>query len=125
MARSICFSELLNSVVALKKWVLKWKHQFVHLFCDNATALAISQAGRGRDPFLQADAKDVWLMCAIWEITLAIVRMAGESLTDTADALSHWHVGQVFKGRASLLVKDRGVRLLTVPDELFPLSEHL
>ena len=46
-----------------------------------------------------------------------------ESLTDTTDALSHWHLGKkVYKDRVSSLVKDRAVRLLSVPEELFLLS---
>ena len=51
--------------------------------------------------------------------------VVGENLTDTADVLSRWHLGQLFKDIVSLLVKDKGVRLLIVPDKLFLLSESL
>ena len=51
---STCHLEALNAKVALKLWAPKLATQVVHLFCDNATVMAIFQAGRGRDPFLQA-----------------------------------------------------------------------
>ena len=60
------------------------------------------------DPFQQACARKMWLTCAIWDITLAVGHMAGESPTDTADALSGWHLGQMYMDRVSVLVKDRG-----------------
>ena len=84
-----------NAVVAVKLWAPKLATKLVHLFCDNATPMAISKAGKGWEPFLQACARNVWLTCVIWVITLTVGHMAGESLTTTANALSHWHLGQV------------------------------
>ena len=49
---SICHLEALNAMVAVKLWAPKLATQLVHLFCDNATAVAIFHMGRGRDPFL-------------------------------------------------------------------------
>ena len=51
---SICHLEVLNATVAIKSWAPKYANRLVHLFSDNTTAVSIFQAGRGRDPFLQA-----------------------------------------------------------------------
>ena len=117
----ICHLEVLNAMVALKMWAPKLTTQLVHLFCDNVSAVA----GRGMDTFLQACTREVWLTCSIWDITLAISHVAGESLTDSANALSRWHLGQMCKDRVSALVKDMGVTLFSMPEELVLLSEHL
>ena len=56
--------------------------------------MAIFQVGRGRDAFIQACAREVWLTCAAWDITLAVGHVAGTMLEATADALSRFHLGQ-------------------------------
>lgn len=111
LEKPICYLEALNAVVAIKLCASQLAHQFVHLFCDNVTAHTINQAGRGRDTFLEACAQEMWITCAIWDITLAVGHIPGESLMATTDALSKWHLGQVFTDRISALVKDRGITL--------------
>ena len=61
----VCYLETLNAVVAIKMFVQWHKDQFFHLFCDSATAVAIFQAGRERNTFLQACARELWLTCGI------------------------------------------------------------
>ena len=39
---------------------------------------------------------EVWLACAIWNITLGVGHVAGQDLISSPDALSHLHSGQVF-----------------------------
>ena len=52
--------------------------QHVHLFSDNnATAVAIFPAGKGKDAFIQACDRDIWLTCAAWDITLAVGHVSG------------------------------------------------
>ena len=80
--------------MAVKVWAPHFRGQLVHLFSDNATAVAIFQAGNGRDDFIQACSRELWLTCATWDITLAVGYVPGTSLKDTADALSRWHLGQ-------------------------------
>ena len=57
--------------MAVKVWAPHFRGHLVHLFSDNATAVAIFQAGRSRDDFIQAWARELWLICATWDITLA------------------------------------------------------
>ena len=57
----ICHLKALNMVVAVKLWAPHLGHKLIHLYSDNATAVAIFQAGRGRDEFTQACAREVWI----------------------------------------------------------------
>ena len=100
------------------------KH-LVHLFSDNQTAVAIFQAGRGSDPFLQVCVKEIWLTSAIRDTTLAIGHVAGDSLNDTVDALTHWSLGQIYRDRVDALMKHRGISCMSVPQELLHISKHL
>ena len=84
--------------MAVKVWAPHFRGQLVHLFFDNATVVAIFQAGRGRDDFIQAYARELWLTCNAWDITLAVGHVPGTSLEDTADALSHLHIRSPLSG---------------------------
>ena len=75
----------------------RYKGKLVQLFCDNTTAVAILQAGKGCDTFMQVCAKEVWLTCPIWNITLWVGHKPGEDLISSDDMLSHWHLGQLYK----------------------------
>ena len=61
---SICHLKALNATVAIKMWAPKYVNRLVHLFPDNTTAVAIFQAGRWKDYFLKAYAREIWLHCA-------------------------------------------------------------
>ena len=88
----------------VKVWVPHNKGQLVHLFSDNATAVAIFQAGKGQDNFIQVCARELWLSCAAWEITVAVRHVPGISLEDTANALSRWHMDHTYQERLDRLL---------------------
>ena len=88
-------------------------------------AVAIFQAGRGRDLFIQACARELWLTCAAWDITLAVGHVSGTFLEDTADALSRDHLGQPYRGRVEAMLASQGMACVSVPDHLFTLSDDL
>ena len=67
----ICNLEALNSVVAISMWDPGMQGRMVTLHTDSAMALAIFQAGKGRDAFIQACAQQIWLECAVHEVTQA------------------------------------------------------
>ena len=115
----ICHLKSLNAIVALKMWVHKFSGKLLHLFCDNTTTVAIFQVRRGRDPFMQVCAKEVWLTCAISDVKLGVGHVAREDLIDSADTLSCWHSGQLFKDGVSCLITNSGVKMLQVPDDFF------
>ena len=82
---SIWHLEALNAVVAVKVWAPKFAKHLIHLLPDNSMAVAILQAGKGRDLFLQACTWDIWLTCAAWDITLAMEHVAVVTITATTD----------------------------------------
>ena len=122
---SICHLEAINCVVALRQWATQLKDCLVHLHCDSATAVAILQAGRGRDSFLQACAREAWLLTAKQGITLVVNHIAGEELTTSADALSRWHTGDIFKKRVTTLQQLHDVSLVHLQPASFRLSPDL
>jgi hypothetical protein len=67
---NIAFWEALNVLEALWTWADCFKHRTVHVFCDNSAAVAILQTSRGADTVLQAIARNVWLLSAMWDIRL-------------------------------------------------------
>ena len=99
---SICHLEALNAVVAVMVWAPKFANHLVHLFSDNATAVAICQAGKGSDSFLKACTREIWLTCAVWGITLAVGHVAWETLTSTVDVLSQWHLCQTYRDKVDV-----------------------
>ena len=115
---SICHLEALNALVAVKVWTPHFTGQRVHLFSDNAIAVAICQAGKGRDAFIQACASDIWLTCSAWNITLAVGHVSGTCtpLEDTADALSRWHMGKPYQERVDRLLATYNIKCISVPE---------
>ena len=110
-------------MVGVKIWAPHFTGQLVHLFSDNATAVAIFQASKGRDAFIQACARDIWLTCTAWDITLAVGHVSGTSLEDTADALSHWQMGQPYHDRVDRLLATHNIQSISASDQLFHLSQ--
>ena len=102
-----------------------FRGHLVHLFTDNATAVAIFQAGMGRDDFIHACARELWLICVAGDITLAMGHVPGLLLEDTADTLSHWHLGHTYQLRVDRLLACHNISCISVPDQLFELAQDL
>ena len=83
---TICLLEELNAVVDLSIWAHKHSGILDHLLCDNAMAVSMFQAGYGKDQFIQACARQLWLLCATHDVTLAVGHISGDFLTASADA---------------------------------------
>ena len=49
----------------------------------------------------------------------------GVVLEDSADALSQWYTGQVFKDHVNMLVMDRGINIVYVNNDFFNVSTLL
>ncbi len=121
---AICHLEAINAVAALKLWAPGLRGNLVHLHSDSATAVAIMQVGRGRDSFLQACAREIWLTAALHDITLIVSHIPGRDLQDTADALSREHLGEPFTSRVTALLAS-GVSRVHMPKACFALSDTL
>jgi hypothetical protein len=86
---NIAHWEALNLLVALRMWAAKFKHVTVKIFCDNAAAVSVFQTHRASDKILQAIARNIWLLAAIWDIKLHIEHIPGRDDVVT-DLLSRW-----------------------------------
>ena len=105
-------------------WAPHLAHKLVHRFFDNETVVAIFQAGRDRDEFIQACAREVWPMYTSWDITLVVGHIPGAQFTNTADALSHCNgiCASASRTRSPLSQNFKGDTLHPILDKLFLLS---
>jgi hypothetical protein len=120
----ICHLEALNCMLALKLWGPQLAGKKVSLHCDSATAVAVLQAGRGRDEYIQQCAREIWLVTARYDIDLSVHHVAGEQLTASADALSRCHLGAPYQQRVDGLER-AGVQLSTPDPRLLEFSPLL
>ena len=103
-AHPICHLDVLNVVWAVQLWAPHLVHKLVHLYSDSSTAVAIFQAGRGRDNFIRASAREVWVDVCHLGLILVVGHIPDSCLADTADALSRWHLELVFRDKVSSLI---------------------
>jgi hypothetical protein len=87
---NIAYWEALNVLVALRTWANKFRHRTVLVWCNNAAAVSILQTSKGSDKILQAIARNIWLLSAIYDINLVCEHIPGGS-NHIADLLSRWH----------------------------------
>ena len=104
-----CHLEALNAVAALQTWAPKYQCQLIYFVMDSTIAVAIFQAGKGRDSFIHACTQQLWLICAELDITLNMSHIPCEQLTMSIDTLSYWHMGQHYKDCVHSLVQDIGL----------------
>jgi hypothetical protein len=89
MGVNIAHWEVLNVLVAFRTWACKFKHATVKIFCDNVAAVSVFQTHRASDKILQAIARNIWLLAAIWDIKLHVEHIPGKD-NGVADLLSRW-----------------------------------
>ena len=116
--------EAINAMVALKRWTPQLTAQKVVLHSDSDTAVAILQAGRGHNAVIQACMREIWCVCVINDINLNVVYTPGEQLTDSADVLSWYHMGGVFRAQVKTL-RNHGIHKISLSHDLFNLSPYL
>ena len=92
----ICELEALNVAVAVKLWAPILVGERVYSYSDSSMAVAILQAGKGRNSYIQACAMMIWLACALHDITLMCTLTPGDSLLSTANALSKFHLDGLY-----------------------------
>ena len=89
MDYNIVHLEMLNIVVALKVWGQNWANKRVHIFCDNRAVVDTLNFGRARDDILATCARNIWLLTAMFNITLVTTHVYGTKNV-IADLLSRW-----------------------------------
>jgi hypothetical protein len=115
----ICQLECLNALAAVRFWGSTFKNCNICVQSDNSASVAVLQSGRGRDPVLQAIAREMWLLSVQFNCHLTFEHVSGDSLLPTADALSRYHTGHNFRALVKQLCQDRQVELMLVEDECF------
>ena len=68
---------MLNVVVALKVWAAMWANKWIHIYCDNHAVLDVLIYGGTRDPVLSTNARNVWLLTAMFNISLVVSHIKG------------------------------------------------
>ena len=80
---------MINIMVALKIWGHIWANKKVCIHCDNLPVVEVLNSGYARDDTLDACAINIWLLSALYNITLNVTHIAG-SQNNVADLLSRW-----------------------------------
>ena len=83
---SITQLEMLNVLIALRVFGDAWHHKSICIHTDNKAAIYSLEKGCIKDKFMQAVGRSVWLIAAIFDITLKFVHIAG-SINQKADFL--------------------------------------
>ena len=116
----ICLLEVMNTIAAIQTWAPQFHGKLVHLYCDNATAVAIFQAGHSKDSCIQACARQLWFTCTTYYMTLAV----GHYLESNAPH-QQMHTGQHYEDCVNYLVQERDIKLVEIPCDAFQLSRSL
>ena len=64
--------EMLNIIIALKVWGVKWRHSAIDIFCDNLGVVQVVETGKTKDSFLALCIRNIWLLTASLDIQLNI-----------------------------------------------------
>ena len=83
--------EMLNVIVALKVWASAWSDRTIDIKCDNLAVVEVLTSGKTKDTFLATCARNIWLLCAIFNINIRVHHIPGKS-NNIADLLSRWNV---------------------------------
>ena len=86
---SIVHLEMLNIVVALKVWATQWSNKKLRIKCDNMAVVEVLTSGKTKDNILATCARNVWLLSAIFNISIHIEHIPGKQNV-IADLLSRY-----------------------------------
>ena len=71
--------EMLNVVVALKVWGSIWSDKVIDIKCDNLAVVEVLTSGKTKDTFLATCARNIWLICAIFNIQIRVWHIPGKA----------------------------------------------
>ena len=89
MNYNIAHLEILNIVVALKVWAEHWANERIKVHCDNMAVVEVLCNGRARDNTLTLLTRNIWLICAMFNIHIVVLHIPGRNNV-LADLLSRW-----------------------------------
>ena len=94
MNYNIAHLEILNIVVTRKVWAQYWANKRIKVHCDNMAVVEVLRNGRARDNTLALLARNIWLICAMFNIHITVLHIPGRSNV-LADLLSRWQFSSV------------------------------
>ena len=100
---TIVHLEMENVLVALKLWTHLWPDKWVRLYCDNQAVVQVLSTGNTRDTVLGACARSIWLLTAMYNISIDFTHIVGTPNV-VADLLSRWKYDQVSWDRLYKLI---------------------
>ena len=65
--------------MALKVWSFQWKDKKVRVKCDNMAVVEVLTSGKTKDARLAACAHNIWLLSALFNISIHIEHISGKS----------------------------------------------
>ena len=86
---NIAMLEMLNVFVAISVWKLAWRNKQIQVRCDNMAVVHVLRSGKTRDRLLGACARNIFMVCALFNIDLQVSHIAGND-NKIADLLSRW-----------------------------------
>ena len=69
--------KMLNIIVPLKTWGIRWRHSAIDIFCDNLGVVQVVETGKTRDSFLALCVRNIWFLTASLDIQLNISHVPG------------------------------------------------
>ena len=92
----IVHMEMVNIVVALRAFVPMWSGKCILVKCDNEAVVHVLSAGRTKDPFWGACARNVWFWAAQQDIEVSYVHVLGRNnqIADLLDGQVVLHVSK-------------------------------
>ena len=97
--------EMINIILALRLFAQFWTGTRVLIRCDNDAVVKVLNAGKARDPYLGACARNVWYIAALADIDLQYVHVLGKNNV-VADLLSRWQNTVANVNQLQALVSD-------------------
>lgn len=122
---SICHKEALNCLISVKLWANMLSDTNVTLYCDSMVAVCALGSCRGRDELLLTIARELWLICARYDIHLNIKHMPGSEMEGGADALSRYHLDKSYRDLSNNLISNNHLTVWEVDPYLFKLNTSL
>jgi hypothetical protein len=116
--------EMINTMAAIRLWAPHMAGHTVLVKCDNQAAVSVLQTGKGRDKVLLQCARIVWGLTAKFDFRIHVQHIATAD-NQLADDLSRYHVHWSHRARIDRLVAAHAITLLSLPDNIFSLNEHV
>ena len=102
---SISSLDCFNVLVAVRLWVREWSGHGVQLWCDNWATVCSINSSRAEDPLIRSSLRELWWLCAIWDVHLQVRHRPGVQMT-VPDLLSR--VSRSEKDHAKFRSFERG-----------------